>query len=464
MPLVSQPLTNHRRQAPATAVSRALPILLGALCAADDVRAQTAASEDAKPSIATTLFPPHGDPGGERARLASRGITYDLFYTNDTLANVSGGLKRGTINQGRLEGALSVDLEKLMGYSGLSFFTSVSQIDNTGRMRRDYVGAINTVAAIEAYPTLRLSEIWLEQKFPGANTSIRIGQLAADTEFFFSELSTVLLQSDWPTIGAQNLPSGGPAYPLSTPGARIKYEPSQNLALLFAVFNGDPAGPGEPEKQNPHGLNFRLSDPPFLIGEAQLRSNRGKTDTGLATTLKIGAWGHTGTFDHRRLTADGQLLAGAGGTAVAAKLAGNFGIYGVLDQQLYRIPGGGPDSGISMFLHTSLSPSDRNPISYFIDGGLVFAGMLPGRPDDRVGLGFVYSRFSETLRSFDQDHVALNGLPGVVRDYELTLEASYQAQVVPGLKLQPVVERILHPNGDAARNATVFGLRTLLQY
>ena len=154
------------------------------------------------------------------------------------------------------------------------------------------VGGMNTIAAIEAAPATRLSELWLERKFLDGAASFRIGQLAADSEFFFSDLSVMFLQTDWPTIAAVNLPGGGPAYPLSTPGARLKFEPSKDVALLLAVFNGDPAGPcaGDPDTCNRYGLNFRVRDPALIIGEAQFRTNHGKDDTGLARTLKLGGW------------------------------------------------------------------------------------------------------------------------------------------------------------------------------
>ena len=84
----------------------------------------------------------------------THGVTYTLIYTNDVLANVQGGNRRGTIDQGKLETTLSVDLEKLAGLKGLSFFANSFQIHNTGRIRRDYVGGINTIAAIEAAPTI----------------------------------------------------------------------------------------------------------------------------------------------------------------------------------------------------------------------------------------------------------------------------------------------------------------------
>jgi porin len=148
------------------------------------------------PSIASSL-PNNGDPNGSRKWLADHGITYNLIYTNDTLANVAGGSRRGLVNQGKLEAILSVDLEKLTGLRGLTFFANAFQIHNTGRIRRDYVGGINTIAAIEGVPATRLSELWLEQKLWNGHANIRFGQLAADVEFFFSGLSAVFLQSDW---------------------------------------------------------------------------------------------------------------------------------------------------------------------------------------------------------------------------------------------------------------------------
>ena len=131
------------------------------------------------PSIATSL-PANGDPAGIRKWLAGHGVAYQLIYTNDVLSNVRGGLRRGTIDQGKLEAILGADLEKAAGLQGLSFFANVFAIHNTGRIRLDYVGGINTIAAIEAVPTIRLSELWLEQKLGNGNANLRVGQLAAD--------------------------------------------------------------------------------------------------------------------------------------------------------------------------------------------------------------------------------------------------------------------------------------------
>ena len=106
------------------------------------------------PSIATSL-PHYGDPYGTRKWLNDRGVTYNLIYTNDVLGNMSGGIRTGTIDQGKLEAQLLVDLEKLAGWKNWSFYANAFGIYNDGRIRRDYVGGMNTIAAIEATPTVR---------------------------------------------------------------------------------------------------------------------------------------------------------------------------------------------------------------------------------------------------------------------------------------------------------------------
>lgn len=411
-----------------------------------------------------------------RAALESRGITYGLVYTSEGLSNVSGGLSRGSVYQGKLEGFVAADLEKLIGWNGLSFYANGFQLHGSGRIARDHVGNINTVSNIEALPTTRLSEMWLEQKLAADTFGIRFGQLAADTEFFVSDYSAFFLTSDWPAIAKHALPSGGPAYPLSTPGLRIKYEPEKRIAFLAAVFNGDPSGPSalDAEEKNRHGLNFRVNDPPLAIAEMQWRSNQEKDAVGLASILRLGAWYHFGKFDDQRRGTDGLSLADPVSNGIAKRLPGNHGIYGVIDQQIYRPAGGDADSGVGVFSRISASPSDRNLINFYLDGGIVASGMIPGRPEDKLGMTFIYSRISDNVRGLDRDTTVYSGIAQPIRDYELTLELSYLVQIRPGWTLQPDFQYIIHPGGrlphpdpsvdGALKNAMVFGLRSVIKY
>jgi porin len=136
----------------------------------------------------------------------------------------------------------------------------------------------------------------------------------------------------------------------------------------------------------------------------------------------------------------------------------------VAEQQIYRPPGGDAESGITLFGRVSVSPGDRNLISFYADGGVIFSGLIANRPDDKLGIGVIYSRFSDQVRAFDRDMALFTGLPTVIRDYELNLELTYLAQIRPGLTVQPVLTYVIHPNGDARRNAVVGGIRTIARF
>lgn len=421
------------------------------------------------PSIATSMAA-NGDPTGSRKWLAQHGITYGLFYTGEALGNMSGGTRRGGLYEGKLEAYAAINFEKLAGWQGLSFFGNAFQIHRTSGMRGHHFNSLITISNIEAAPSTRLSELWLEQKFFDDRFGFRFGQLAADTEFFVSDYSKMFLSSDWPTITGGNLPSGGPAYPLATPGMRLRFDPDKNRSALLALFNGDP---GDQETINRTGTNFRVNDPPLLMGEIQYRYNQEKDASGLAGILRLGGWHHFGMFDHQRLDPSGVSLAHPLSNGVARQFRGATGIYGVVDQQIYRPEGGGPDSGVSVFSRISATPSDRSLVNFFLDSGIVVSNMIPSRPDDKFGASFIYANISDQARAFDHDTIAFSGTEQPVRDYEITVELSYQAQIKPGWTLQPSFQYIFHPGGHAPdatnpkrpiRNGAVFGLRTTIAY
>jgi hypothetical protein len=87
--------------------------------------------------------------------------------------------------------------------------------------------------------------------------------------------------------------------------------------------------------------------------------------------------------DNLRFVQVAKNLANPTGSGIAAKHRGDFGIYGIIDQQLYRARGGAADSGVSVLGRASMSPSDRNSVNLQVDAGIVFAGLIPGRPAGR---------------------------------------------------------------------------------
>jgi porin len=447
------------------------------------------AEPEKAPSIATSL-PNNGDPGGTRASLEEAGIAYSLTYIGEVLGNTRGGIRRDAVYQGRLDVQLDADLEKLLKIPGLAFHTNFYQIHGRGVSGCCLGGNLLTTSGIEATPATRLFELWLEQKLLDGKVSVRAGQLAADSEFILSQYGGLFVNATfgWPAITATNLPSGGPAYPLATPAVRVKLAPTDQLTFLGAVFNGDPAGPGpgDPQRRNSDGLSFRTRDPALFIGEAAYTYNKGKDAAGLPGTIKFGGWHHLGRFDDQRFGIDGLSLADPSSAGIARRFRGNSGIYGVIDQLIYRVPGT-DDQGLGVFARVSGSPSDRNVISFYADGGLTYKGFILGRPDDTFGVGFGYAQISQRARGLDRDTRGFGVIDGTdpatglyagpflpIRSSEALIEVTYQATVVPGFTVQPDFQYIFRPggnvsnprdpNGAAVKNAAIFGLRVTIRH
>jgi porin len=441
----------------------------------------SSAAEDAAPSLPSTLHE-ITDILGVRSALEKAGVRFTFTYFGDAFANPVGGVKQGAGYDGRFGTIIDADLEKILGWQGASFHASIHQIHGT-QFSATNLANLMTVSGIEAPPSTRLFNLWIEQKI-GADFSVRAGQYTAAQEFLTSANANLFVNSTfgWPMAAAQDLPSGGPAYPEATPGLRLAWTPSDRLTVRAAVFNGDPAGPGpgNPVQRDPFGLAFRVNDPPFGIFEtaydwgdqspaqtpAPGNPNQEGTDIGvgrshaagpeanLAGSLKLGAWLHTGSFADPRFDSRGELLAATGGTPRQHR--GNLAAYAVVDQELWRVPGQ-ESRNLNGFFRLSASPSDRNPVDLYADGGLTFNGPLAARPDDIIGLGVAWGRISPSAQSYDRDLIALTGQGMPVRDYELALELTYQWKIATNWMIQPDLQFILHPGGHVPLPAAASG-------
>jgi porin len=185
--------------------------LIAALAAANSTLAAENASpgDISDPSIARSLSAPLATFGGLRPWLAGKGVTFQLNDIAETFANVSGGMRRGATLDNRLELVIDADLEKLAGWKGGSVHLNAFQINGTGPSR-NLVGNILTISNIEALPSTRLYEAWIEQKLADGKLAIRAGQLAADGQFINSDYAGLFVNGTfgWPGLTAADLPSG----------------------------------------------------------------------------------------------------------------------------------------------------------------------------------------------------------------------------------------------------------------
>jgi porin len=410
-----------------------------------------------------------GDWGGVRTDLHNDGIDITAQYIAETFGVLSGGLKRRASYEGRFDVVIDADLEKLIGWRGATTHVSAFQIHHDGRNAVDMSGSLADPSNIDALPTTRLYTAWFQQEFNSV-ASLRVGQLADDDEFFTSDTAGGLLNGTfgWGNNLAANMTNGGPAYPLATPGARLKVTPGDNLTLLGAVFAGDPAGAhcnDDPQKCDRHGVTFSTSGGTLWMGEAQYAVNQGKNAIGLAGVYKVGGWYATTDFADQRygLDASGVVVPLSNPTVTdPLNHSGNWGIYGVADQTVWR----GDTRSVSLFLRGGYSPPDRNLITWYFDGGAGFKGIVPGRADDTLTFGVSYAKISGDTAAADRD------AGNAVRDHEIVFELDYAAQIAPWWVVQPDLQYIVHPNGgqnpnDATQSfdhALLAGLRSTITF
>ncbi|CUU19290.1 porin [Bradyrhizobium sp. JR7.2] len=416
--------------------------------------------------------------------LANKGLNFGATYIADNIANVSGGVKRGAIHFGRLDLSVDADLDKLVGWAGGRFYANAFVIYGQG-LSRNYVMNLATISEIEALPDQRLYNAYFEQSFFGDRLNIRAGQQAADVEFFDSQTDDLFINGTfgWPAIKASNLPAGGPAPPIAVPGIRIKAALTDNITAFGAVFNGDPSGPGDqdPQLRDHHGLAFRVNDPPWVIGQVRFNYDIDIGGRPLAGNFTPGAWKHYGSFDSQRFTAEGLSIADPGGSGVPARLRGNYGIFAVIEQVLYRPPEVKDNTtsaslpGVTAFGRIAYSPPDRNLIDLYVDGGIGFVGFTPGRPLDRFGVAMAYMRISNTARNLDIDTQAFTGIQSPVRSNETLIEMIYEAHIKPGWLIAPYFQYVFRPSGGIPNpndptgvsrigDAAVFGVTTTIRY
>jgi porin len=414
-------------------------------------------------SFLSKVGPGWASLGGLRPALAKGGIALSGTYYGEAFVN-SGGFNQGGKYNGLLDVALDIDMHKLGFWKGLCFHTNGFQIHGNS-ITATNIGSLMPVSSLEATNATRLFELWLEQHMFGDKLAVKVGQLAADTEFILSDGGGFFLNGTWgwPSISAADLPSGGPAYPLATPGIRVAVTPNDNFQLLVGVYNGDPAPPcasDDPQVCNNDGLDFELDDPPLLMVEGAYKYNQER----LPGTIKVGGWNHFGTFEDQRFDVGGNVIVVTG--LPGKPIDNDYGIYAIIDQLIWRVPGGEDPKGVGVFARFIGAPEDQNLIDFYADGGVTFSGMIRSRPDDSFAIGFAYTGISNQVTGFDID----SGLP-VARNYEALLEICYTMQLATGWTIQPDFQYIWQPggnvpdeNGRVVENAAVFGARTAISF
>lgn len=325
-----------------------------------------------------------------------------------------------------------VDGERAFGIAGLSLHGHVMY--NNGReFSGRWVGDAQGIDNIEGVNTWRLYEFWGELQFGASGrTTLRAGLYDLNSEFDSIESAGLFLN---PSHGigpdlAQSGQNGPSIFPVTSLALRLQGG-GESWYWQAAAFDAVPGTVDRPDR-----TSFRLGagDGALLIGEF------GRA-VGPFRKLAVGAWSYTAEFEAiEEFDAAGDPV----------RTSGNRGFYAIaeaslVDRDALQVAG---------WLRAGRAEDRFNPFSDYLGLGFTAAGVVPGRPDDQLGIAFGSVGAGSPLRNA----LAIAGTP--LDSRETNVELTWRLPVSDWLTLQPDLQYVIAPGFDPqADDAFVVGLR-----
>jgi porin len=374
--------------------------------------------------------------------LGDKGAQFQFDYSGEAFANLWGGVKRGGDYEGLAKISLKLDLQKLVQWNGATLYASMLYPHGNG-ITAQYVHDYNLLSNIDAYDSVRLFELWLQQAFCDGRFSIRVGHLTTDNDFFVSNNSALFINSVFGPLGTVFHDVTLPTYPVASDGVRLHYDFNPSLYVQALAADDNPGFQNINDRSGTR-FGFNRSDGLLAFYEAGYAPAPPNSGSPLSATYKLGGW-----FDsqfHPDISA-------------ASSAHGDYGFYAVADQPLYLAPGCAKDSpqGLSAFGRVSYAPDQRNAVVYYFDTGFNYTGLFPGRPKDLLGIAFSFERLGTDLQP--------PSATPALSHHEHVLEFTYLANLTDLFSVQPDIQYIINPGGiGKIPNALVAGIRFNLAF
>ena len=337
----------------------------------------------------------------------------------------------------------------------------------------DGIGDLHGVSSIATgFTSLKVIEALYQHTFPLSSTVVTVGIFDVNTDFVVAEYANLFVNGAFGfdnTLGA----TAGPAnFPNTGFGIQIKTDLSTNAYVQIAAFDGSPVAPPledmsadpDPDAKPPPSRPEKFIDLTLQRDEGVFSIIEGGWHDGEAFTpgymkVAIGAW-YLKQPMNRFGDEFGETRSGTGG--------------------MYLLAEASIGEALGVFFRYGRADASFNQYSQFYAAGMNYKGLVPGREEDVLGLGFVQTRLSsewlnamvptkempdimpmdgELGRGFDE-----NGEP-IFYSAETAIEATYSSQVLDWLVVQPTVQFVLQPSMEINNgNALVLGVRLQATY
>jgi len=391
-----------------------------------------------------------GDWFGLRNTLYDYGIEITGGYTTEPAGNPVGGLEHGFTYLHNFGFGVRFDLEKIFTIPDTTFLVTISQRSGRGLTQDSIGNAISVQQIFGGGQTYRLVQMRMERHLYDDRLELAYGRLTATADFLSSPFYCQFVNNGicgQPPAPFFNMPGGITAYPQGTWGGLVQVHTTKDTYAKFAFYDGDPNNGDDVAK---HGANFGWGDNGVLLmTEVGYKAKDGVWS--MPSRYSFGGYYHTGDFPDVALDDFGQNIFLSG--RAAREHAGQEGFYLLFEQMLYR-NARRPETGLNAFVTFVVSPDeDKSPIPYYLNGGLIYEGLIPCRPNDKTALGFYSGWFGQDLRKAQRSA----GLASQTN--ETNIEFNHQIQITPYLYLRPNLQYVIKPNGlNRIANALVLGV------
>lgn len=347
------------------------------------------------------------------------------YYTGELWYNADGGIRTGTAYLSDAGLRIESELDGLLGGTDARFFAYFLW-NNSNTFSDRFVGDAQVVSNIDARQAIRVYEFWYQQRL-NEDVSLRFGLYDLNAEFDAVDTAGLFINSSH-GIGAEYGQSGvaGPSiFPVTSLAVRFDMAINDRNLLRYAVLDGVP---GDPDNPNRTTIDLGGSD-------GVLHALEYNYTVGGGARFGIGGWLYSADFDRIE------------GTASRPRDDGNGGVYGFVDTPVYR-----NDAGVMVrgFLRYGIANDDFNVFDNYAGAGVVARGLIPSRPDDRVGLAIASAGIGDSRAR----------ATGGADSRETSIELTYSTQITDWLRIQPDIQLIANPGGNPGlKNALVIGLR-----
>ena len=349
-------------------------------------------------------------------KLRDLGVTSTLNLWIAYQGNVSGGLSASNDVNGLYWFANHFDLERLVGLPGAAAYVLVEGGWNEGINQS--VGALMNVngTAVGDEP-IGVTRLWYDQKLFSERLRLRLGKIDVTTENFEFHGRSVAFDAmpyaNTPRtqfVGAGLVNNASVPFPAAALAGMLLVEPLERWYFAAAGFD-----------RQSDAFDWSYSgafEEWMVIAETGVVVSMSNPD--LCGSYSIGYWYST--------------FPGA---------PAGQGVYVGVAQELYREPGT-EDEGLGLFARYGYA--DRNPsgIRHYWSLGGEYRGLVPGRDDDTLALGWAQ---------------AFTPGGAFSAPYEGVFEFYYRAGLTKWLHVSPHIQYVANPGSSDADDAWTLGIR-----